>query len=446
MPNENSPLFSLDGTTIIPASITLIPDLYHQASGSISVLSAEEAEVSAFAAYDFVTSWRVLGSLEVDLTTSWNTGESTFYWYRIEGECGPVTCETFGVGYDGCPRMTFVTTIAARNLAELCESFSNPATNAPVGSRVSSIRRYARPVFRDQIPEDQCNILNEVEFCHIPECMDYCPEPSPASLVSFANLVVPHTHPVVEDVARVAKDFSGGRFRAQEDIPDALVANASVTASAVGLGYEFDDSSLVNEMEVFSGSISACGCVNIGASMPIRHSLNRSYVLSSFLRSHLLDFPSRLNLMYRSFDSSWSSTTHLNGWTINIGMACQDDLWRLSLAARDGSKQTKLVVDIPSEIMCAGGRPSSLIKVYFDRGVAAYDGPVYQVRTPPRTERKSASSSVEVFVGGIFVPHVVYYDGLGLFKESFWDYSPFEIDINPLSKNPTSLMTLNGIA
>lgn len=445
MPHEESPFVRLDETTIIPASITLVPDLYHSGSGSVSVSSGDELDASATASYDLATSWRILGLLEVDLSTSWNVASEVFHWYRVEGECSEVTCEKFKVGYDGCPRMTFVSTIAARNLAELCDTLASPATSAPVGHRISSIRRYSRPVFRDQIVEGQCEVLSDLEFCHVPECLDYCPEGSPTPLIGLHNIIMPE-----HDVVPPAADGPEEELRQQGDISGFLVARASVSASAAGLGYESDGASSVNDMVPSAGSVSACGCPNIGASIPMRHSLNRSPAVSRFLKSRLLELPSRIDLVYRQSESSWESATHLGsdgeGWVVRFGMACQVDLWRLSLSVRDGRRQTRLVFDVPSEIMCVGTRPSSLIKVYFDRGVTAYDGPVYPVRTPPRKERMSATSSVEIFVRGIFVPQVVYYDELGLFKDSFWDYSPFEMDVNPLSRNPTTLVTLDGIA
>lgn len=428
MPNEESPFVRLDDNAIIPASITSVPNLYHSASGSVSVLSASASEVSASASFDLATSWRILGLLEVDLSTSWGVGEGEFYWYRVEGECGQVTCEDFRVGYDGCSRMTFVSTIAARSLPELCNILSRPATSSPVGTRISSIRRYSRPTFRGQTPDEQCNVLNDLEFCHIPECADYCAEESPAPLIGLHNIVLPFGEGPVESESLVS---SG--------------TESHISASVL------EEPSSFNEMEGFVGTVSACGCTAAPTLIPIRHSLKKSGVFSRFVKSRMLDFPPRLDLVHRPSESSWESATHLSyeggEWIVQVGMAClEGNLWRLSLSVRESRRQTRLIVDVPSEIMCIGGRPSALVQVYFDKGVTAFDGPVYPVRTPERKERFSATSSVEVYVGGIFVPQVVYYDGMGLFQDSFWDYSPFELDINPTSKNPTTLFTLDGIA
>lgn len=450
MSNEESPLVRLDDSTIIPASITQTPNLYHHASGAISVASADGTEVSAAAVYDLFTSWRILGSLEVDLTTSWNVGESNWYWYRVEGECGSVNCDDFGIGYDGCPRMRFVTTLSARNLAELCDTLKNPATNAPVNLKVATIHRYSRPVFRDQTQPDQCNVLQSAEFCHVPECLDYCVEDATIPLIKTQNIIPAH-----EDIPAVP-DFPGLKVRSRDEVSAAteiseiLVARSSMSASAFGLGYEYDESLSGGTLEAPSDSISVCGCSGIGQSLAMRHSLVKSSAVSNFLKSNGTSIPSSLGLKYKAADSSWTSTLHLGppdgGWTLFFGFSCQDELWRLSLSLRGGRKQTRLVVDIPPEFMCVSRRPSASIQVYFDQRSSLSNSEGIQVVTPARTPRKTASFSAEVFVDGIFVPHVVYYDELGLFSDSFWDHSPLEIDINPIAKNPTTLMNLNGIA
>lgn len=442
MPKEEDQIRSLDGTSVIPASITVIPDLYLQASGSVAVSAGEDSSVSASASYDLLTSWRILGSFEVDLGTSWNTGGGVWYWYRVEGECGPVECETFGVESGSCNRMTFVTTVSARSISELCETLSSPNVNAPARIRALSIRRYSRPVFKDQIQPDQCNVLEEMEFCQIPECLDYCPEES-APLMKFSNLVLPE--PSDFELAVVAK--GRGLLSASSD-PSVLVASASVGASVSGLGYEQDDTAVVYDMEAPSETVSACGCEGAGLSLNLRHTLGRSSALSRFLKSNGLSLGDRAELRYRSFDTSWTSSTHLinpaGGWTISFEMACRDGLWRFSLSAKDGRKQTRLTVDLPPEIVCPTGRMSMPMKVYFNSRKSSAERGV-QVVTPARTQRFAAEFASEVFVDGIFVPTVVYYDELGLFVDSFWDYSPLSININPTSKNPTTVMSLAGI-
>lgn len=113
-----------------------------------------------------------------DLPVSWNTGAAKRYWYRVEGKCVPADCENLGLGFDGCNGVLLLTTVSATSVTELCEVLTNPRTNAPVVTEIVSIKRHSRPVFKADIQEGQCNVLEPVEFCHIPECFDFCPQPA----------------------------------------------------------------------------------------------------------------------------------------------------------------------------------------------------------------------------------------------------------------------------
>lgn len=416
MSNEEGLVSKANATVVIPASITTVPNLYYNASGSVE-LSSANVDPSATSFYSLTTSWNVRGDLEVDLTTSWNIGENAYYWYRIESECGSVTCDEFGIEHRDCKKMTLVTTVSARSVAELCQIISNPRTNAPVTTRISSIKRYGRPMFRDQIQPEQCNTLEEVEFCHIPECLDYCVDPSPSSSML-----------VEEEIF----------------VPSSIV---SVSES----DSEYEGASTANDMLPDLGVVSACGCSRSALSMPVSHSLNRSSVLSRFLIGAGASLPSTLNLTYREEESSWSYSTHLRSresiWSVILSISCQPDIWTVSLSVRGGGRRSRLIFDAPSELVCASGRPSALIQCYFGGELApAPLGRSFQVRFPPRPPVQMSVDSVEVFVGGIFVPYTVYYDELGLFKDSSWGTSPLEIDINPISKGRTRIMTLEGIA
>lgn len=118
-------------------------------------------------------SWRISGFVEKELESSWMVGDGEYYWYRVEGECGEVTCDKFGVQHRNCKKMTFTTVVAARNIAELCENMQSPVINPPVQSRIISVKRYSRPAGGTAGALD-CNVLDDVEFCHVPECLDHC--------------------------------------------------------------------------------------------------------------------------------------------------------------------------------------------------------------------------------------------------------------------------------
>lgn len=141
-------------------------------SGSLELSSNIEFQIGQTIGRDF--GWRVEGFLEKEISFSWGTGEGEYYWYRVEGECQKIECENSGVDAGQCNKMTFVTVVSARNASEVCEILNSPRLNPPVNLRVAAIRRYARPVLKGSVPDDLCNTLDDQEFCHIPECLDYC--------------------------------------------------------------------------------------------------------------------------------------------------------------------------------------------------------------------------------------------------------------------------------
>lgn len=141
-------------------------------TGSLGISSTLDFYVSRTHQREFL--WRIEGLAEKEISFGWNVGEGEYYWYRVEGECGSVNCENSGVDASGCNKMTFVTVVSARNVAEVCDALNSPRINPPANLRVAFIKRYSRPVLKGSVPDDQCNILEEQEFCHIPECLDYC--------------------------------------------------------------------------------------------------------------------------------------------------------------------------------------------------------------------------------------------------------------------------------
>jgi len=371
-------------------------------------------------------------------------------WYRVEGECGEVTCDEFGIEHRNCNRMTFVTTVSARSLAELCDTLANPSLNAPVGTKISSIKRYSRPMYRDQIEPGQCNVLGDLEFCQIPECMDYCVDNPGSSSSLFSNLIF--SHEPTEQAHESEPQEPDGAISALFDPSEPLVTTAEAASKVVVLGYEYFGDPSANEINPDASLVSACGCESIPQSLELSHSLGRSSEISRFLKSNSLSLPDSLRLGHRSSDSLWHSAVHLNSAkasrTILLGLSCSSNLWRFYLVAKQNDVQTKILLDMPPEIICPLGRMSFGIDIYFKKMPAAVSlgrGKSIQVRTPKRSAPMAAESAADAYVNGIFIPNVVYYDGLDLFVDAFWERSPLKIKVNSTSTSPSSLMSLEGI-
>jgi hypothetical protein len=64
---------------------------------------------------------------------------------------------------------------------------------------------------------------------------------------------------------------------------------------------------------------------------------------------------------------------------------------------------------------------------------------------PVRSKSLKVYGKVDSFVDGVFVPETVYYDGLGIFADSYWSYAPFELEINPPSRRGTKTVDLSWV-
>lgn len=525
-----------------------------------------------------------------DLPVSWNTGAATRYWYRVEGICGPATCENLGLQFDGCNNVLLLTTVSATSVPELCEVLANPRTNAPLVTQIVSIRRYSRPVFKADIQADQCNVLEAVEFCQIPECFDFCPQPtgfmptvrtapvgprrlrksslsslsdydfgvedsdfpllaesgdpllgesgepvlgeapvpSPAtpglfvsgsaevhctffahdssgsvSLGGFAFFVSPLgvfngsgsvvvggrgalvtsfsasggasvSGSALFDLA-LSREMSGGVVvsgGSSHESPNytyeasgaaflqgaawtnfsslgTIEVPSAMAASVFGMGLEVLEPTTPSYLTISSFEVSACGCTGIGPTMTLRHNLLRSQVFSGFLNSSGLSYPSSLPLRYKSSEKTWSSVDYLKGrnsdWVASMSMQCRTDVWRLSIGVSEGQRQTRLVLDIPADVICGEGYVTTSVVAYFNSYSPSGSGERIQVVTPDKSRYLSVLGEVDVFVNDIFVPQTVYYDELGLFKDSYWGAAPLEIDLNPVARNKSTLMDMSWV-
>jgi hypothetical protein len=190
MPDPENKVFALSGF-IIPASITQlrVPDLNYSGSGSVTVGGSSPYSLNVYG--ELESSWSVDGISETEFVSEWNVGEGDYYWYRVEGACGEMRCDTTGILHDSCERMTFMTVVGARNLSELCYKLANPVINPKVDFRLSSIRKYSRPIGRSD--SDICNTLEEQEFCQIAECLDYCIDQDIVERINFSARAIEAT-------------------------------------------------------------------------------------------------------------------------------------------------------------------------------------------------------------------------------------------------------------
>lgn len=189
---EPASLFVLSsGEPITPATITFIevPDYDYSGSGDISISGSSDYFIGI--SKQLESSWSILGEFDSGFDSYWNIGDGEYYWYRVEGSCGELRCDTAGVAQYDCNNMTFMTIVGARNISELCQNLANPIINPKVDFKLSSIKKYSRPIARSD--SDFCNTLEDQEFCQVAECLDYCIDQDIVEEISFSMRAIEST-------------------------------------------------------------------------------------------------------------------------------------------------------------------------------------------------------------------------------------------------------------
>ena len=533
------------------------------------IISSEKSIPQSQGEYPILASSLV----EKDLSLSWDTIGAEYSWYRVESYCTPVDCESMGVDSNKCPSMTIVSTVVAQNLADLCESMSSPKVNPPMAAKILSVRRYSRSFIKQNNTPDQCNVLEDLDFCQIPECQEFCldegtnllgeqdwptkysskslkfdggfwerraslPRPrknesivarsedelgdpvgslylegdsfnfdgsggvgfygasfvvSPVWLFEgsgavsvYGSLFIHFDHDPSGGVSllgshldlRTRFDYeshgfvavhgsssnaspsfvfsSGGSIQVSGSALSPTLDMGTFTirgradAFAFDMGYEYIEDLNSLPLSISDFSVSACGCQAIGPNLVLRHNLQRSSEFDRFLSSGGLSLPSLTPMRYRSGDSSWRFVERIYGrsseWVLAASFECMSDTWRFDFSVGGNDKRTRIVLDIPSDIVCYENmRPISMAIYFasFSSNIGA--GERIPATTPVRSNSLKVYGKLDPFVNGIFVPGALYYDGLGLFADSYWSYAPLELDINPPSKSGASLVDLSWV-
>lgn len=124
--------------------------------------------------YEFI--WRTNQAATATYDFAWSTGQQRSYFYRVVSKAKDDVCNPLLA--DGCCKK-FVVNIQARNIDDVCRKLRDRIGVWPI----EMIQRFSRPAERAAIAEDEatgidhtCNKAEDVEFCKVPVCADFCVE------------------------------------------------------------------------------------------------------------------------------------------------------------------------------------------------------------------------------------------------------------------------------
>jgi hypothetical protein len=442
---------------------------YYPDGGNVQTGGSAAATDSFF--FDQNIIWQTRAAFILDQQIFWNTGLLPLRWFRVQGCCRFLNPNPLGgpAGTGGQPagcavgplqtddkncaggvsgKMQSVQNVLARTPKEVCEQLTASGNTWDV----CSLKVYSIPASGGATP-DQCNVLTEVPFEQIPECMalalhtlgavqmdmrvkglDYI-QVYEGSGTAYTFGSAPASSP--QNVGTPGWNYigsgtvlTGGSASAVPSWKSELAVPMKMRASLAALEVVFGTVVQTGALPVVPATVgTACGtCTSLPVTIYLHHNLMNGGVLVNFLQRNGLSMPSPLTMRYNRRTGSWIANFHLRGlgddqtstesWRFSFEWSCTSLIdgqdfgtpsWKFSvLAVRRNSNagsdfDTRFMVVFPPDICSTVQNPG------FDFSFSLDTHNVF-VSTDPDL--------------AITSDLIVLSDNIGLFKSQFWAVNP----------------------
>lgn len=434
-----------------------------------------------------LASGNALANLTIDKSFTWNVGELPLRWWRLEGCCSVLTpssgsgstritggCDLLGIQVDSnCNRFQqLIQNVLARNLSEVCSQLEASG----IKWKLCSVKSFSKTA--DNNDPDECNILTEVPFEQIPECMQFALHTDAIVNMKSGSVAIQNIYDYdglgvvelygeggfgftlndpLEFSNEFSEDFSSSSFsfvansfsyspnegeivfsgEAETDTSWKTLFITNMISSSLVEREEavFDVDTNISPLILPNQFVStSCGlCVSVPVVLYVNHNLNRAGILAEFLQRNGLELPSSLTLHYSTRQQSWISNYHLLGednesWRFVFSWNCAseiagDDLgdsaWNFSLLIVRKNLDTNL--DFDTRIIVVFN-PSNICSGVQNLG--------FDFSFSLDTTTSYVTDNLNVVASS-----VVLYDNIGMFKTNAWIKNP-SLNIN-ISKNET---------
>ena len=375
---------------------------------------------------------------------TWKTGNLSSYWYQVRGCCKSTFQNLPG---SGCPPIrtddakcdsvptTYFQTILSNSVSEICQELTDNNWNW----QLCSVKKWSRPAENLYVdPNDECNVLEEVSFKDVPECvslisnnvyfnfkftMKAYPLNPGSGFISFSNGLLPAGTTTYrctgcttsfmapeEDVVFTKNDVEPTATPTSTPFP-----TETPILTPTPTEYRFVDVSLINDLVVPVPYVnSQCpGCNQIPSKLYFQNNLINLGSFSNFIYLNNNEFNNKFELVHSKLSDSWSKKFYYESssekWYVSFDLACINVslaayYWKFAMTFKKSSSgidlDSKLVVQIPSEFVCAY---STKFEFKFNFDVI----------------NKYLFTNINYF-GDNFV----FYDKIGLFNSKYWTNNP----------------------
>ena len=167
------------GEVFVSGVSGLKADYKYNASGGINIDGISGLAISRVNQKDFIFSVRTRQAITSPFLFNWNTGSIPINFYRVISRCepeDPEKCSPISDPEDLCNRKSVVT-LTGPTPAAVCTQLTKRGFRFPI----DQFDQFTRPGEPSQLAAglasgefNDCNTLVPIEFCTIPECLEFC--------------------------------------------------------------------------------------------------------------------------------------------------------------------------------------------------------------------------------------------------------------------------------
>lgn len=375
----------------------------------------------------------------------WNTGNLSSYWYQVTGCCKNTkdnpsrdACPPYKTDDPNCGAVNsfYVQTILAYSPEDVCQQLTNNNWNW----EICSLKKWSRPAENEYIINiyDDCNILKEVEFKDISECISLSVSESPDFNIKFIMTSTilyegSGSIPLCKDgcsatlnVGFLNKILLNDDEQKKDDL---IVLNETLTESNNDIDNQqieildnetilpdFVESSTQLNFTIPTIIVNCSKCNTLPARLYCKNNLIELNEFSNFIYNSNQKFSYNFNMIYSNSVDSWNSNFYYDSHTSNIkwqvyfSLSClsrteTEYYWNFLMYFKktedDRIFDSKLGITVPSEYVC-GYNSQFLFDFNFN------------------VLNKNLYTNINYFKDDYFV----FYDKIGLFSNNYWRNNP----------------------
>lgn len=432
-----------------------------------------------------------MATITTELELRWNWRISSDegplkYWFRVEGQCSYPTptddivggCEVIALEIPEssnpenpavCGKVKYIQNILAADVSEVCDKLSAEGMRW----QIASIQKFSRPAENEFVTDQDCNSLEEMEYCTIPNCLKYCLETNEEVIsmgmytwvidyffehTASGGITLGGTAGALAESDNWEFDSSGGIILSgdagtyETDLDEFIyTASGSIVMSGeasfdstwygvhiveIGSSQEMDflevnfTDEQQNDLVLPSENVFTCeSSCQLPLYLEATHNMQKFNVFDNFLNRNGFSLDHNLKFYYNKSGNNWQYNSHLTGygsdgssqesWNIVLEWACNNEV----VVGRYMYKFSLLIKQ--KNLNDNSDYTTRLLLTFDPYNICAATEFLFGFDFNPNSNFVTNTLSVDVET-------ILLYDGIGVFKSSYWLNNNFNIMLSAL--------------